>query len=193
MSKKCTKWLPLLVLLAVGQVAAAGNGLLWRIGSPDHDNAGFALAPNGYAKFKDDAVFVVGQSDAKRDWPYVQPGPADAWAGSRRHTFTIIFGIRQTPPGENAKLDFDLLDTQGTMPPKLRIEVNGQAFDRLMPAGAGDASVSGNPSAGKPHHFAVEFPATLLQAGGNVIEITTVAGSWMLYGAVALEEVLVRD
>ena len=187
MSKKCTKWLPLLVLLAVGQVAAAGNGLLWRIGSPDHDNAGFALAPNGYAKFKDDAVFVVGQSDAKRDWPYVQPGPADAWAGSRRHTFTIIFGIRQTPPGENAKLDFDLLDTQGTMPPKLRIEVNGQAFDRLMPAGAGDASVSGNPSAGKPHHFAVEFPATLLQAGGNVIEITTVAGSWMLYGAVALE------
>jgi len=82
--------LPLLALLAAFNLSAAESQLLWQIGKPDHANAEFALAPGGYAQFKNDAFFIVGQSDPKHDWPYVQPGPADTWAGSRPHTFTPV-------------------------------------------------------------------------------------------------------
>ena len=181
------KWLPLLATLTAFHVAAADSQLLWQIGKPDHNNAEFALAPSGFAQFKSDAFFVVGQSDAKQDWPYVQPGPNDAWAGSHAHTFTIVFGVSRPESAGNCKLEFDLLDTQKQSPPKLRIAVNGQSFDRQMPAGAGDASVNGYPAQGKPQHFELEFPAALLKDGNNDIAITTMAGSWMLYDAVALE------
>ena len=56
-----------------------------------------ALAPDGYHRFKQDAFYVVGQSDPKNDWPYAQPGPVDAWAGGRQHTFTILFALKSAP------------------------------------------------------------------------------------------------
>ena len=69
-------------------VFAAVSQLLWQIGTPDTNDLEFALAPADYAQFETDAFYVVGESDPKRDWPYVHPGPTDAWAGSRQHTFT---------------------------------------------------------------------------------------------------------
>ena len=67
-----------------GGLADESSGqLLWQIGSPDNDTREFALAPNHYDQFREDGFFVVGSSDPARDWPYVQPGPADGWAGAR--------------------------------------------------------------------------------------------------------------
>lgn len=182
----------LAVCLAVGlvqtaAVRAADHRFLWEIGQADTNNAEFALAPGGYSKYSADAFYVVGRSDAKEAWPYVHPGPADGWAGSREHVFTILFGVKGTASAGTCKLLVDLLDTQNSSPPKLQITVNGQAFDRQMPAGAGDASVRGEPAKGKPHHFAIEFPTSLLKTGNNNIDIANVAGSWMLYDRVALE------
>ena len=178
--------LTLLFLLAGFSALAAGRHWLWQIGLPDHSNAEFALAPGGFAQFKDDAFFIVGKSDAKHDWPYVQPGPDDAWAGSRPHTFTILFGA-SGPAADACKLEFDLLDTHSSAPPKLGIEINGQTFSRKLPAGAGDASVAGQPASGRPYHFEVEFPGALLKSGNNEIAITTASGSWLLYDCVELE------
>jgi hypothetical protein len=48
-------------------------------------------------------VFLVGVSDAKKDWPYVQPGPRDPWAGARPHSFSICFAL-QDKPAENCDL-----------------------------------------------------------------------------------------
>ena len=175
------------IALVVVPSLAADNRQLWQIGKPDHDYSEFALAPNGYTHFKDDAFFVVGQSNPNQDWPYVQPGPDDAWSGGRPHTFTIVFGVKQPSATGTCKLEFDLLDTQKAGPPRLRILVNGQSFERQMPPGAGDDSLEGQPARGKPHHFDVEFPATLLRAGNNDVAITTISGSWMLYDSVALE------
>jgi hypothetical protein len=166
---------------------AADGQLLWQIGKSDHENAEFALAPRGYAQFKNDAFFVVGESDARLDWPYVQPGPSDSWAGGRAHVFTILFGVKPPPSAGTCKLLFDLLDTQSQSPPKLRIDVNGRSFELQMPAGAGDASVKGEPARGKPYRFAVEFPVSLLKDGNNQVDIENVAGSWVLYDGVALE------
>jgi hypothetical protein len=177
-----------LVLLVTGfNLVAADSKLLWQIGKPDHSNAEFALAPGNYAQYHDDALFVVGRSTPADAWPYVHPGPSDSWAGGREHVFTVLFGIKQPLPSGPCKLVFDLLDTQSQSPPRLRLVVNGHSFERQMPAGGGDASVRGEPAKGKPYHFTVEFPSSMLQAGNNQIDIANAAGSWVLYDSLALE------
>jgi len=175
-----------LATTVTGNVFAAEMTPLWQIGKADGNNAEFALAPGGYAQFRNDGFFVVGVSDAKKDWPYVHPGPVDGWAGARPHTFVVLFGLKAVPAAGECRLQLNLLDTQSAGPPKLRVEVNGKPFEQALPAGAGDASVNGQPDKGKRQEFAVTFPATLLKTGDNEIRITTISGSWMLYDAVEL-------
>src|ERR1039458_9379362 len=176
--------LPTLIALTC---AAAENKTLWQIGAKDGNNAEFALAPKGYSRFAEDGFFIVGQSDPKTAWPYVQPGPVDVWAGSRPHTFTVLFGIDTSISQGTCRLVLDVIDTYNRLPPTLRVEVNGEAFERALPAGASDDSIFGNPAAGKPCQVTVEFPAALLRAGNNQISLTTIAGSWLLYDCLALE------
>lgn len=165
---------------------AASNQVLWEIGRPDNQNGEFALAPGDYARFRADGVFIVGQSEARRDWPYVHPGPADGWAGRTRHAFSVVFGLKQAPTGGTCRLSLDLLDTHGGAPPRVRITLNGHALERQLPAGAGDASVSGQPGKGREARWDLDFPADQLRAGNNDLVITTLSGSWMLYDALSL-------
>ncbi|MBI4603823.1 MAG: hypothetical protein HY721_17850, partial [Planctomycetes bacterium] len=147
--------------------AAAGAApatVLWTIGVPDGGNAELALAPDRYRDFSEDAVFAAGLSDPRRDWPYVHPGPADDWAGGREHTFVVLFGLKAAPVPGDCRLRVDLVDTHSRAPPALRVAVNGKAFEVALPAGAGDASVFGDPRKGKPHSFEVAFPPDLLKA-----------------------------
>jgi alpha-mannosidase len=171
--------------------SACAQTFLWQIGVRNTNDTEFALAPGGYAQyptaFPNDAIFTVGQSNASTAWPYVEPGPADAWAGSRQHTFTVLFGLQSAPTNGTCQADFDLLDTQSVVPPQLNITVNGQSYSQTLPAGAGDASVMGNPAAGKEFKFSVPFPVSLLRSGLNQIGITTVSGSWFLYDWLGLE------
>ena len=81
------------------QPQVAGGHTLWKIGVKDGSASEFALAPGNYTGFRDDGFFVVGRSDPKRDWPYVQPGPGDGWAGGRGHTFSVVFGVKAQPSG----------------------------------------------------------------------------------------------
>jgi len=166
---------------------AAGTRTLWEIGQADGKNAEFALAPGGFSRYRADGFFVVGRSKSTEAWPYVHPGPGDSWAGGREHPFTIVFGLTAPGGAGDGRLLIDLLDTHSQSPPKARITVNGRSFERQLPPGAGDESVQGNPAHGKPQQLAVDFPASLLRAGNNTVEITLTAGSWMLYDRVALE------
>lgn len=179
--------LAVLVIVPLPTFAADLSGLLWEIGWPDNNNREFALAPNRYGEFRQDGFFVVGQSNPKRDWPYVHPGPDDAWAGGRQHTFVIVFGLKAAPSSGECKLRFDLIDTHSQSPSRLGVRVNGRDFTHKTPTGAGDASVFGNPSKGKEHKFEVSFPAGLLKPAANEIAITTVSGSWVLYDWIGLE------
>ncbi len=160
---------------------AAASSWLWQIGQPDGANQEFALAPNRSHEFREDGLFVVGRSDSRRDWPYAHPGPSDSWAGSRQHTFSVVFGIKGEVPAGDCQLQIQLLDAHASSPPALRIEVNGQVFQRPVPRGAGDASIFGDPAKGKRSAVQVNFPARLLKTGGNEISLTTASGSWMLY------------
>jgi len=143
----------LLCDLSASFQARAEQPWLWQIGIPDGKNAEFALAPNQSAKFKEDPLFIVGQSKAQADWPYVQPGPNDAWGGSRQHTFTILFALKAPPGAGECRLEVRLLDTHASSPPKLTIQINGRSFEQGLPAGGGDASIQGQIAKGRPHQF----------------------------------------
>lgn len=159
---------------------------LWTVGQEDGSNAEFALAPDGYARFQQAPFFVVGVSDSRQDWPYAQPGPADAWAGQRQHTFSIRFGLTAMPADGRCRLELRLLDTHAGGPPRIRVDVNGHATEHSLPRGGGDASIQGHPEQGRRTALDVGFPASQLQAGDNDIQITTLSGSWLLYDAIAL-------
>jgi len=175
------------ILSAYGQCAGGEAKPLWHIGRADNDTRDFALAPDGYRQYADDPVFVVGASDPKRDWPYVHPGPADAWAGSRPHTFIVAFGLAEAPRDGACRLVLDLVDTQSQFPPRLEVKVNGHESTHDLPRGAGDASVFGDPGKGREHRFTVPVQVGWLKAGLNEVAITTVAGSWVLYDSLAFE------
>ncbi|HEY3269118.1 MAG TPA: polysaccharide lyase family protein [Armatimonadota bacterium] len=178
---------------ALGVIGAAcAGGPLWTIGAEDRSTREFALAPGDYARFADDGDFAVGRSNPARDWPCIQPGPDDGWAGSRPHVFTIAFGVASLPKTGSCTLTIWLADTHSTAPPGLRIAVNGHAFDRATPAGSGDGSLE-DPARGRPARIAVGFPARDLRIGGNEITVTTLRGSWMLYDAIRLDAPGVRS
>ncbi|MFW9871224.1 MAG: polysaccharide lyase family protein, partial [Candidatus Thorarchaeota archaeon] len=173
--------------LLISPLAYASTGILWQIGKEDNSTAEFHLGPNGYSKYDRDGFYIVGKSDPKEDWPYAHPSVDDQWAGGGRHTFTILFAIEQSGLSGQCRLLFDLVDTHSINPPMLQININGKSYQHLPPKGAGDASIVGNPSAGKEHRFTIDFPATQLKEGINEITITTLSGSWILYDHLALE------
>ena len=170
--------------------AAGNNTLLWQIGKADNDTAEFALGPdrsNQYSvTFPHDALFVAGQSDPKQDWPYIQPGPADAWAGSKSHTCTIMFGLKMTSTEGKGQLVLDFVDTHSARPPKMEIKINDISFIREMPKGAGDSSAHGQPDKGRECRLVIDFPVGALKLGNNNIIITSLEGSWVLYDQVAM-------
>lgn len=161
--------------------------LLWEIGVADNSTDEFALAPRGFGEYRNDALFAVGHSDAKSDWPYVLPGPADTWAGSQPHEAAVVFSL-DAVPGSPCRLSVDLVDTQHAIPPRLVVTANGRELAALqMPAGAGDASVTGAPAKGREHRFTVDVPADVLVKGANELILRTTSGSWMLFDWLALE------
>ena len=170
-------------------LAASELQTLWHVGTSDDSTAEFAHAPADYRAYQQSGFFIVGQSDAKRDWPYVQPGVADsAWAPSDPRPFEIYFGLKTTP-SQPCRLVLDLVDTHADAPPNVRVVINDNdhAWEFQTPAGAGDASVQGDPSKGRQHVITIEVPAGAFRAGDNRIAITTTSGSWLLWDAIRFE------
>ncbi len=181
-------WLGCHWVLPAQETNAAPAVKVFQIGVADGDYHEFALAGNFQAypqTFPRDADFVVGKSDPGKDWPWIHPGPADAWAGSRAHTFRIRFELPEVAAGYY-RLVLDLVDTHSALMPGFTIGINGTELKFRLPAGGGDASLS-NPKAGKNYSLQQVFPATLLHAGTNTITLQNDQGSWALYDDVRLE------
>lgn len=191
-STKLTKYLVLSLLFCMYLTASAAGQtkLLWQIGKADNNTAEFALGPdrsNQYSvTFPRDALFIAGQSDPKQDFPYIQPGPADTWAGSKSHTFTILFGVKTVPATGQCEMLIDFVDTHSAKPPKMQIKINDTSFVRELPKGAGDPSAFGEVEKGREHLLKIEFPAEVIEAGTNTITITSLTGSWILYDYLTL-------
>ena len=165
-------------------VASGADATLWEIGKPDHDTAKFALGPGDYKSYRHAGFFVVGHSDPKKDWPYVQPGPMDdSWAQGTPRTFEILFAVAAAPQAD-CTLELYLADTHSRTPPRLRVEVNQQAKEFRTPRGGGDASIFGDPAHGIPHTIRMTVSAGTLKPGMNRIAISALSGSWLLWDAV---------
>jgi hypothetical protein len=163
-----------------------GGSYFWQIGKADNSINEFAGAPDQGSKFKQDGVFIVGRSHEKTNWPYAHPGPDDAWAGSRQHSFSILFGVKDLSSTDSCRLQFKLADTHDRIRDQLKITINGHEFTKTLPRGAG-AAIDGDVSKGKKYAFAITFPAGILLKGDNEITISNIAGSWFIYDWVGLE------
>lgn len=165
---------------------------VWKIGATDRSYYEFAIAGHWsdyYTDFPRDVNYHVGASKPERDWPYVHPGPSDSfWAGGKRHPFRIVFSLGAKPAGVH-ELIVNTVDRQPRAnAPVLEVNINGrQAMRFALPSGASDDSLK-NPAAGRPYKLTVPFPADYLSAGSNVITLTVVEGSWLLYDSVSLDE-----
>ncbi|WP_406386227.1 glycoside hydrolase domain-containing protein [Streptomyces sp. NBC_01618] len=176
------------------EVSATVHHAIAVVGAVDVATAGFALTPNRYSAypstFPNGVDFTVGSSDPASAWSYIHPGPSDAWAGSRSHTFTLRFDLPQTPENDLA-LTAWLVDTQQTSPPKLALSLNEQTATTIqLPAGGGDGYHWGDGRGGNIRPTIMDFPlpTNQLRAGKNVITITTQTGSWAVYDAIAIRE-----
>ncbi len=193
----CAMLLPALLVAVIWSIQPSGlraapagqtRARLWHLGvtsTPWNDSA-FALSPGGWRHYAHDGFMVIGRSDPKVSWPYVQPGPEDRWAGHHRHTFTVDFGVARSVAGQ-AMLVLRFADTQPVHPPRLRIEINNAWHHTFRtPRGGSGGALNGHPRQGRPYTLRAAFPASALHVGNNLIQITSVAGSWCIYHSLAL-------
>ncbi|MBB4688756.1 glycoside hydrolase family 38 N-terminal domain-containing protein [Amycolatopsis jiangsuensis] len=183
-----------------GTGAAASGGYtqpsVFAIGAADRSDAELALAPGDFQKyasaFPHDVDYTVGHSTPEKDWSYVQPGPADAWAGGKDHTATIHYGLENGNAGD-LLLQVDYVDTHDTDPPTIEVLSNGRPVESVtLPAGGGAGAYGVGYFEGtvgysdQPHEIGVLIPKDTLNAGQNSISLRTTAGSWAAYDSVRL-------
>ncbi|MFA6240894.1 MAG: polysaccharide lyase family protein, partial [Candidatus Hydrogenedentales bacterium] len=167
---------------------AAAADTLWSVGRVDGDYGEFALV-GAYADFSTafpgDVTYKPGSDSARKNWPFIQPGPEDAWAGSKPHPYSVNFNLRKAPKSA-CRLMVHLCDTHQSAP-VLAVNVNGHECEPVqLPGGAGDGSLT-DAKAGRRHAQAFVFPGDWLSRGKNTVTLTTTSGSWMLYDALVLE------
>jgi hypothetical protein len=182
-------------LTATSQPSVTATGReVAAIGDFDGRTLEFAFAPSSYARIPvqyPDAVieYVQGVDEPGAAWPYLLPGPGDAWAGRKEYRARWTLTLDGEPAADH-DLAVWLVDTTrlgGT----LRISANGEhVTDVDLPAGAtrgsreGDATVPGSTLLRSFHELPI--PTAALQAGRNVIEFHLAAGGWVAWDAVGL-------
>ena len=175
-------------LLAVSALLGGAEQVIWQIGKADGDYAEFAM-PGNYSAYAaafgaKAPVFEIGRSDPARDWPFIQPGPADAWAPNGGQPWTLRFTLPGEPRGIwTLRLDF--VDVHQGQPPRYTISLGERTGTFALTPGAGDGSL-GNARLGRPQHLELTFPAAFLQAGLNEIRLACSDGSWVQFDALAL-------
>ncbi|WP_300604821.1 GH92 family glycosyl hydrolase [Niabella sp.] len=180
-------------LIAVTLLCNSQERVLWSIGKKDNSAAEFALAPGRYQDFlKEDfgwenRQYIIGQSDPKKDWPYVLPGPADAWggtsptAGIRTQVLNLLFDLKAVDPEAANALIVDILHTHFNKPPYLKVTVNGQSWNFRLPKGTNEAALTGDNRNPLQHTITIPLDAAILRTGTNEIQLTSLEGSWLVF------------
>ena len=139
---------PITGLIAYGQQAE-----VWAIGEQDNEAKDMALYPNKYEDFLghdfgyEDRYYMIGKSESTTDFPFVLPGPDNAWggtgrtAGIRSHFITLGFELmdfEKSPSLSKSskkndqdiawQLKIDLLGVEQQHGAVLKLLVNGKPF-----------------------------------------------------------------
>ncbi|MCF3107391.1 GH92 family glycosyl hydrolase [Niabella sp. CC-SYL272] len=180
-------------LTAVTILCNSQERVIWSIGKKDNSAAEFALAPGRYQDFlKEDfgwenRQYIIGRSDPKKDWPYVLPGPADAWggtsptAGIRTQVLNLLFDLKTVDPEAAGALIVDILHTHVNLPPYLKITVNGRSWNFRLPKGTNEAALTGDNRNLLNHTITIPLGAAILRTGTNEVQLTSLEGSWMVF------------
>jgi len=178
----------LALILTAPAARAALPDVLFSIGQDDQNCAEFALAQGAgwqrYAEtFTRPVAFTAGVSRPDRDWPYIHPNTADAWAGGRTHPFTVRFALAEAP---SEPLTLVIGQLNALQSPTLTLSVNGHALEpRPLPAGSGDSSGRAEGRM-RPARTLIPIPAAHFRAGDNDLVLTLDRGSWIIYDYVLL-------
>ena len=196
---KLNTFLLLFVTTLTAATCNAQNKTIWHIGASDNRSAEFALSNGAYAKFLEqdfgweDRFYVIGHSKEATDFPFVLPGTKDYWggtsglAGIRPHELNILFGIDKKPKVGHWKLVVDILDCSPEMPPLFKITVNGQFWKFKLNKGQNPNALKGYNTNTKEQKLEIPIPKNLIKTGGNLIQLTTLEGSWLVFDQVRLE------
>ncbi len=183
-------------MLVMGQ---NGSQTIWEIGIKDYSASEFALTPDKYEDFLkhdfgwEDQFYIVGLSSPAKDFPYVLPGPADSWggasntAGIRTHILNVLFSMGDRGNNGSWKLIVDLLDTNGEQAPLVKISLNNKSWKYVCPKGNGDKSLTGDYSSAAPYTVEIPIDHNLIQNGSNLVSITILEGSWLIFDNIRLE------
>ncbi|MCF2501459.1 GH92 family glycosyl hydrolase [Dyadobacter chenhuakuii] len=191
------KLLSLLMLFGLHQTYGQQK-TIWKIGEADNSPGGLALAPDQFKHFleKDfgyeDNFFLVGHSDAHKDWPYVLPGPVNGWGGTggtsgiRSHFLTVLFDIKNKPASGKWELLIDVLETDSLSAPFFKVLINGQSWGFQLAKGSGSKDPDKTNTHSKEQLVKIEIPSELIKAGVNEIVMTTLQGGWLAFDQLRL-------
>jgi len=168
---------------------------VWEIGIPNRSAEEFRHGDHYWqwglynlypAEFPNDVDFIVGQSDWRRDWNYVQPPRPNGKGGWSNTTWRIRFAMDKVSQG-TATLRLAICGARGG---PVDVTLNGQAI----------GSTGALPESGVMHRDGIrsdsltvcdlKFAAALLKAGPNVMELTKHVRTWtdgVLYDYLRLE------
>jgi hypothetical protein len=164
---------------------------LWQIGNKDKSAGDLALGPFGYKQFETKfgqlpVIYEVGKNKPRADFPFVLPGPDDAWAGSTSKQLCIRFGVQDLPENCTARLAFDFVETHPSSPPVLEIIVNDFRTEIPTPAGSDPHYLDNRKPNPAALHSEVKLPAGVLKEGSNLVSIRSKKGSWLVFDHVCL-------
>lgn len=189
-------WIFFFLYLSTFGLYAEGK-VLFEIGKQDQSAAEFALYPDQYesflARFGGEKSFYVGYSTTEKHWPYVLPGPLDAWAGGGywagfhpRHFPAIYFHLNKAAGTGYCSLSLFFAGVRQGSPFKLQVEVNGHRFEKELNGENTDDFLKSKEK-GSPEEMKIEFPASWLISGMNKIRLGTIKGRWAVFDCIRLE------
>jgi len=173
------------------------TSIIWKIGENNSSGGDLALGPFDYQKFlsKDfgfeDRYFLIGTSTDSIDFPYVLPGPDDTWGGTwgtsgwRTHEVKILFDLEKVSNTLDHVLIVDLADSN-TNRSLVKVSVNEQS-EKFHIQGVSDSSLTKNPNKGAERLLRVPIEKGTLKPGGNLVNITVIEGSWIVFDQIKLE------
>jgi predicted alpha-1,2-mannosidase len=162
------------------------NKILFEIGRQDNSASEFALYPNQQdaftANFGGEKSYYAGYSSPGKHWPYILPGPLDAWGGGGywagyhpRHFPSIWFNVEKTTRQGHCELSLFFAGVNREHPAGIRLEVNGHRFEEEVTGKDSTASIT------------VTFPVSWLVRGMNRIRLGAIAGSWVMFDCIRLK------
>lgn len=187
---------------------------IWAIGTENNSSSDFALGPKDFRQFLandfgyEDKFYLINHSDIKRDFPYVLPGPTDTWGGTwptsgwRTHQINILFGLDNLPNNGDYKLVINLLDYAKTFLPLVKVSINTQdekfqlgdqaTLAKQRKANNQEAvtdtlSIVGDLRNATYKTLEIPINRNILKKGGNIVTITVLEGSWILFDEVHME------